>query len=511
MGLMQGRRRVNFCEASSHHLGVESIFSKHLNRAHLFLEQSHAASNRLKRGVMTAILSKLTCTHCLAPSRTIDAPLSAHAYGRLFPELPALVADEPLLWALGGVGGLCDGGLVVDAEGGDDAQDVSAGWPFFGQLVAHDITADRSLPVHQADPATLRNARRPTIDLEFLYGDGPTGNPYLYDRIDSTKLLPGSNDAGRPDDLPRNAQGVALIGDPRNDTHLFVSQLHVAMLKLHNVVVDRLRARGVSEEGLFEEARRITRWHYQWVVLHDFLPRLIGNDLASVLLAQGSRYFVGDRAQAIPLEFADAAYRYGHSQIRHRYQVNSDSKPVPLFPDLIGFDSVPARRTVDWGLLFDLPGKPPAQRAKKIDGRLARSLIELPLAITGNVEEEAYHSLAVRDLQRGQGLGLPSGEAVARLMGEEPLSPEEVGLIESGWSGETPLWFYVLKEADVRHAGERLGPVGGRIVGEVLTTLIDRDPGSYRVTDPDWTPTLPTDQPGQFGLADLLTITMEAA
>jgi hypothetical protein len=283
------------------------------------------------------------------------------------------------------------------------------------------------------------------------------------------------------------------------------------MLKLHNAVVDRLRARGVTEEGLFEEARRITRWHYQWVVLHDFLPRLIGNDLASVLLAQGSRYFVGDRAQAIPLEFADAAYRYGHSQIRHRYQVNSDSKPVPLFPDLIGFDSVPARRTVDWGLLFDLPGKPPAQRAKKIDGRLARSLIELPLAITGNVEEEAYHSLAVRDLQRGQGLGLPSGEAVARLIGEEPLSPEEVGLIESGWSEETPLWFYVLKEADVRHAGERLGPVGGRIVGEVLTTLIDRDPGSYRVTDPDWTPTLPTDQPGQFGLADLLTITMEAA
>ena len=228
-----------------------------------------------------------------------------------------------------------------------------------------------------------------------------------------------------------------------------------------------------------------------------------------MLLAEGPRYFVADRAYAIPLEFADAAYRYGHSQIRHRYQVNSDSKPVPLFPDLIGFDPVPARRTVDWGLLFDLPGRPAAQRAKKIDGRLACSLIELPLAITGNVEEEAYHSLAVRDLQRGQGLGLPSGEAVARLMGEEPLSPEEVGLTESGWTGETPLWFYVLREADVRHAGERLGPVGGRIVGEVLTTLIDRDPGSYRVTDPDWTPTLPAHQPGRFGLADLLMATMK--
>jgi hypothetical protein len=81
---------------------------------------------------MTPVLPKLTCTNCLAPSRTIDAPLGAQAYGRLFPELPALVADESLLWALGGVGGLCDGGLVVDVDGGDDAHDVSAGWPFFG-------------------------------------------------------------------------------------------------------------------------------------------------------------------------------------------------------------------------------------------------------------------------------------------------------------------------------------------------------------------------------------------
>jgi hypothetical protein len=460
---------------------------------------------------MTKDLSMLTCTHCLAPSRTIDAPLSAHAYGRLFPELPALVTDEPLLWALGEVGGFCDGGLVVDVEGGDDAHDVSAGWPFFGQLVAHDITADRSLPVHQADPATLHNARNPTIDLEFLYGDGPSGNPYLYDRSDAAKMLLGSNDTERPDDLPRNAQGVALIGDPRNDTHLFVSQLHVVMLKLHNAVVDWLRARGESEDGVFEEARRVTRWHYQWVVLHDFLPRLIGNELTSALLAEGPLYFVGDRAQAVPLEFADAAYRYGHSQIRHRYQVNVDSKPVPLFPDLIGFDSVPAERTVDWELLFDFPGRPPAQRAKKIDGRLARSLIELPLAITGNVEVEAYHSLAVRDLQRGQGLGLPSGEAVARRMGEEPLSPEEIGLSESGLTGETPLWFYMLKEADVRQDGEQLGPIGGRIVGEVLTTLIDRDPGSFRGTDPDWTPTLPSDQSDRFGLTDLLRITTTGA
>lgn len=205
----------------------------------------------------------LPFTHCLAPSRTIDAPLGMHAYGRLFPELPALVADEPLLWALGGAGGRCDAGLVVDVEGGDDAHDVAAGWPFFCQLIAHDITADRSLPVHQVDAATLRNARHPTIDLEFLYGDGPSGNPYLYDRADPAKMLLGINDAGQSDDLPRNAQGVALVGDPRNDTHLFISQLHVAMLTLHNAVVDWLRAGGVAEAAIFEEARRLARWHYQ--------------------------------------------------------------------------------------------------------------------------------------------------------------------------------------------------------------------------------------------------------
>lgn len=240
------------------------------------------------------------------------------------------------------------------------------------------------------------------------------------------------------------------------------------------------------------------------MVLLDFLPWLIGEDLIGSLLMRGPRHFVGDRTYAIPLAFADAAYRYGHSQIRHRYQVNAAIQPIPLFPDLIGFDPVPAERTVDCGYFFDIPDRPLAQRAKKIDGRLARSLIELLLALTGVVEVEDYHSLAVRDLQRGHGLGLPSGEAVARRLGEQPLSTDEVGVADSGWSGETPLWFYILREADVRHNGEQLGPIGGRIVGEVLTTLIDQDPRSFRAAAPGWTPVLPTAQPGHFGLADLL-------
>lgn len=450
-------------------------------------------------------LARLSCVrdHCLAPSRTVDAPHGGHAYGRLFPDLPPLIADEAALWALGATGGACDAAPTIDVEGGDDARDTAAGWPFFGQFIAHDITADRSLPAHQADAASLRNARNPTIDLELLYGDGPTGNPYLYNRDDGAKLLLGLNDAGRPHDLPRNAQGVALIGDPRNDVHLFVSQLHVLMIKLHNGLVDRLRGEDVPEDDVFAEARRLARWHYQWIVLHDFLPRLIGPALRDDILINGPRFFQPAGELSIPLEFADAAYRYGHSQIRHRYHINGANDAVPLFPDLVGFDHVPERHVVDWSLLFDLPGHPPAQRAKQIDGRLARSLIELPLAITGAVEVDAYHSLAVRDLQRGHSLGLPSGEAVAARMGEQPLTPDDVGLGQ-GWRVGTPLWFYILREAAVRHDGERLGPVGGRIVGEVLIAILDHDPGSFRTQEPDWQPTLSTDRTGEFGMADVI-------
>jgi len=143
---------------------------------------------------------------------------------------------------------------------------------------------------------------------------------------------------------------------------------------------------------------------------------------------------------------------------------------------------------VDWTLLFDAPGSDAAQRAKKIDGRLAPPLIHLPVAITGETEIDEYHSLAVRDLQRGQGVGLPSGEAVARQLGVTPLTGDEVGLRVIGWTGETPLWYYVLREAAVTTSGERLGPVGGRIVGEVIVTLLDRDPASVRFAGPEWEP-----------------------
>jgi Animal haem peroxidase len=443
--------------------------------------------------------------YCLAPGRSIDAPQqgTSSKYGRLFPTLAPFTADEEFLIRLGGSQGPCDGGLFAD--GGNDDADVPAGWPLFGQFVAHDITADRSLLLQHPAADHIANFRTPRANLECLYGDGPVGNPFLYDRGDPAKLLIGTNEQGAPGDLPRNAQGIALIGDPRNDVHLFVSQLHLAMLKIHNLLVDRLREDGVPEAELFDTARRATTWHYQWIILNDFLPTLVGLTLMDDLLAEGPRYYKPEGPTYIPFEFADAAYRYGHSQIRRTYRLQAGGPKLPLFPDLIGFRPVPASRRVDWAQLFAFPGRATPQASKKIDGRLARSLIELPMAITGTVEVQAYHSLAVRDLQRGQAYGLPSGEALSRALGIEPLGADEIGLRELGWTGETPLWYYLLKEAEIRSDGDRLGPLGGRIVAEVLLGIIERDPESYRAVQPDWRPTLPAAQPGLFEMPDLLT------
>jgi hypothetical protein len=59
-----------------------------------------------------------------------------------------------------------------------------------------------------------------------------------------------------------------------------------------------------------------------------------------------------------------------------------------------------------------------------------------------------------------------------------------------------------LREAQVTSDGEQLGPVGGRIVAEVIIGLIKGDGHSYLSQDPDWTPTYGQD--GSFTAVDLL-------
>ena len=287
--------------------------------------------------------------------------------------------------------------------------------------------------------------------------------------------------------------------------HLFTSQMVVAFIELHNRLVDRLRDDGSAEQDVFEEARRAATWHYQHVILREFLPGLIGAQLTAELLDDGPQLYRADGDPYIPFEFADAAYRYGHAQIRDRYQVNDALRPVPGVPRPDGLRRRSRPSTPSTGPCRSTSrATPPAQRAKRIDSRLPAAADraahpDLRIGAGHRLRVAGHPRPAARPSRRPA-----SGEAVARRLGVPALSAEQVGLAEHGWTGETPLWFYILKEAEVtarrRPAGPGRRPDRRRGAG-----------GHHRrrsrvvpVGRPGWTPTLPRRRAGAFGLADIL-------
>ncbi|HEX6025035.1 MAG TPA: heme peroxidase family protein [Solirubrobacter sp.] len=391
---------------------------------------------------------------------------------------------------------------------------IPAGFTYLAQFIDHDITFDPTSQLQKRnDPDALVNFRTPRLDLDSLYGAGPADQPYLYewDNADdrSIKLLVVD------DDLPRNGQGLALIGDPRNDENLILAQLHLLFVRFHNRVVDRVRAeRGLAGAALLLEAQRIVRWHYQWIVGHDFLRRIVGHEMHGM-----SYRWPGD--PFIPVEFSGAAYRFGHSMVRGAYKMNrrTAEHPVAIFapvedpesPDLVGFRHVPSDLRIEWEFFFTLKADTAPQRSRRIDTSLSGPLFHLPAAISP--EREA---LARLNLRRGWALGLPSGRDVALAMGVEPLSDEELQLDTvkkrsvDALRSAPPLWYYVLCEASTEKGGNEglhLGPVGARIVLEVLTGLLDGDPNGYRRRWPAWSPELPRAKPDDFTMADLINFT----
>ena len=421
-------------------------------------------------------------------------------FGRLFPDLPCHAATGEAVLQYGAAGGPLEDRDGIHAKFGEDNPRIPAGWPFFGQFIAHDITHDRAPLQEREALEQIQNFRRPKLDLECLYGAGPVGQPYLYDRKDPDKLLIG-NGSTPVGDLPRNEQGLALVGDARDDTHLFISQLHLAFLHFHNRVVDHSRAGGTEPGQVFDRAARMVRWHYQWIVVHEFLPLMVGEDLVSELLTEGPKICRFEQHPFIPVEFSDGAYRFGHAQVRSRYDVNDRIRNLPLFPDLVGICPVTAERQVDWRLMFRFDDALPPQASRRIGPLLVPALMKLPEALVGHVERPEFSSLASRDLYRGHAVELPCGEAVARALGLEPCTSDELKTNNSALTGGTPLWLYVLAEAEAQHRGEFLGEVGGRIVGEVIFELLRHDPASF--LNSGWKPEL-ADADGKFGIADLL-------
>lgn len=485
-------------------------------------------------------------------------PAFEGGFRRVFPDLPAAVFDDDDLAKLAAKMTAPKEDLPTPETEVDDEenQGIPAGYTYLGQFIDHDLTFDPASSLQQQnDPNALEDFRTPRFDLDCLYGRGPNDQPYLY-RDDGLHMLLGRKLSGNGDsqaqDIPRNTPALgersrALIGDPRNDENVIVSQLQAAMIRFHNRMVDFLAAK-LGRVPSFETVQREVRYHYQWVVLHDFLPTISGDAILKVLphLASGATPFADPPVWTffnpvlnkgyIPIEFTAAAYRFGHSMVRPIYRLNQTltARQQIFSPDpansLAGFRAFPDTWALDWSLFFDMGNNPPQlginrlQRSYKIDTSLVNPLGNLPPEVASNP-----NILALRNLLRGRSMGLPSGQMVAAALRETVLSDDEIRVgkatvadtagnprlidISPAFRGNAPLWYYVLAEAQAAFTGDdnsqtvQLGPVGGRLVAETFAGLLWADNFSYLRQNPFWTPQADFLNPdGGFGIADLIRV-----
>ena len=476
-------------------------------------------------------------------------------FGRMFRTLPAAEFAEADLKKLAAK-------MVARAEAGETSenkdddeenQGISAGYTYLGQFIDHDLTFDPASSLQkQNDPEALEDFRTPRFDLDSVYGRGPNDQPYLY-ADDGRHMLLGRRLRGSQDpgarDLQRNRPATgrqrALIGDPRNDENVIISQLQSIMLRFHNSMIDAMPS-GSS----FAQIQNAVRWHYQWVVLDDFLPAIVGRDMVHSVLPHlknkssihedrpSLSFFHWQNIPFMPIEFSAAVYRFGHSMVRPIYRLNTTLKkrnkiflpdrknsPPQENKSLLGFRELPSNFAIDWRLFFKLGDNPHfgarrLQKSYKIDTSLVNPLGHLPKAIGDKIP-----SLAQRNLIRGWRMGLPSGQTVARYMGIDPIEDKDLRIgkateddaadnpaiteISRRFAGNAPLWYYILAEAQQAFEDNstpiRLGPVGGRIVTEVLVGLLLGDQHSFLSQDPTWTPNKAfTNDDDEFGIAELI-------
>jgi hypothetical protein len=481
----------------------------------------------------------------------------AGKFGRMFKGLPPTNFLEEDLFKLGDAMTGTDG--PKDGEDPEES-DFASAYTYFSQFIDHDLTFDpSSFQEQKSDPDGITDFRTPRFDLDNLYGRGPGDQPFLYDGIkffQGDKLfIVARNPKAR--DLPRSpaaSDGTrrAIIGDPRNDENVIVSQLQGMMQRFHNRMVDIMAK--INPKIGFSEVNLEVRRHYQWAVVHDFLPKIVRGDVLDAIspaIADATKSFKAHPPHLkfykfpvpiMPVEFSVAAYRLGHSMVRPGYRVNEFTTPLLIFDaqnptnGLNAFGDFPKSWGIDWQRFIDLglrtgpeTDTDRVQRAYKIDTSIVFPLGHLPKSVAGDeaVADPRKVNLGFRNLLRGQILLLPSGQDVAKKMGVEPLPDDKIILhaandgsketdgddgadaktivdISPSFNGKCPLWVYILAESrrnfyvDGRAC---LGEVGGRIVGEVFLALLKQDPDSI-VNNPEWKPmqgSIPS-----FGLADIL-------
>ena len=421
-----------------------------------------------------------------------------------------------------------------------DNPTMTAGSTFVGQFVDHDITFDQTsqLGVPQ-NPLTSPNTRTPALDLDSVFGGGPGMRPDLYvqnpDGTVGPKLKIGTG--GVHEDVPRLANGdgtyAALLGDPRNDENLMIAGLHCAHILFYNRVLEERNNLDLSafptaqnDQGTaydaFLLARQVTLWHYQWLLVNEHLPQIAGQATVDDVRGNGNRFYTPPPGDAfMPIEFGAAAYRFGHSLVRPSYRANFTSgtgdslspSADPFFglvfdptqanfngpissdrEDLLGGFPAP-RRYIGWQTFFDL-GDDQVKNNKKVDTAISSVMFSLPGPAIAPHTQTAPTVLPQRNLLRQLTWGLPSGQAIAKLMGVAPLAVADltdIASVHRPFGTSTPLWYYLLAEAKTATDGLHLGPVGGRIVAETLIGLLRADPTSYLSVDPNFRPFLGAD------------------
>ncbi|TKA97295.1 peroxidase [Cereibacter changlensis] len=462
----------------------------------------------------------------------------------------------------------------------DQNSQIPPVFTYFGQFIDHDLTAntDRDSDISIIDgairpkpraeiTANLFNLRDGSLGLDSLYGDSIGQGPFAT-RLAGLMRFPGNRAKMRlalpapiggrvplpatdsatdllrlgfllrnglldiaelqalDDDLKKvflEADGTpraarAIIGDARNDENLIIAQLQVLFLRLHNKFADATHSRS------FQTAQRLTRWHYQWLVINEYLPTVCDPavlkevvDLAAPLYsAFYDRHNGSGPKMPMPMEFSVAAFRFGHSMIRGGYDHNrffgepvagtQGVKPFAAMNDLFAFtgdgrmkpldvptappgEQLPQNWVIEWERWVKIDPTRPNRSARKIDTELAPPLLDLI-----NQPAGVFRHLARRNLRRGYRLSLPTAQACAEAIHEAGykrfpmLEPEVIAsgsearrkaVLDGGFDTRTPLWFYVLKEAEVFGKGEHLGPLGTHLVANTLVGLIVNDLDSY--------------------------------
>ncbi|MDX2067702.1 MAG: peroxidase family protein [Haliscomenobacter sp.] len=427
-------------------------------------------------------------------------------FGRMFPSLPQARFKPELINAIAQKMRRFD-----DENPTDDLNSIPAGYTYLGQFISHDLTYDpTSISERQIDPEFLWNFRTPALDLDSLYGSHPKVNPVYY-ASDKGNFLLGKDgkDLFRKPIEDDGDPIMAVIPDPRNDENKIIAQIHLLFQKLHNYFLKKTKK--------FDEAQKLTKWHYQWIVLHDYLPRILDQETYQEIFEFSApsnvkrKFYEWRNEPFVPVEFAAAAFRFGHSTVRNTYKVVSRkniqlqsrgvrrSKPVQSTLPLASLmnrntSDVEVNINIDLSLFFG----PRAQRNHLIEPRISAGLYNIPGLGNLDNEFEYRNSLPFRTIKRGEMVGLPSGEDVAKALNQRVIPVDlqrgdpkfNVPSYEAGYT-PTPLWYYILHEAkeysDIyKKSSNTLGPVGSTIVGEVIIGLLQGDKNSYINQDPNW-------------------------